>query len=87
MTVTRKVVAIGPEEELVYLKGAGVEFVPLADGERLAEVLRNWAGDADVALVLISETLALDRQEMVAQMRRRMVSRVFAERWKALRKR
>jgi len=33
MAVTRKVVAIGPRDEMLYLRGAGMEFVPLEVGE------------------------------------------------------
>ena len=69
MAVTRKVVAIGPRDEMLYLRGAGMEFVPLEVGEELEEPLRRCAGDPAVGLTVVSESVAGDRQGLVGEVR------------------
>ena len=70
MAVTSKLVAIGPEEELAYLRCAGVAFVPVERGEDLENALRRQARDPDAGLIIVSETVAAERQGMVAEVRR-----------------
>jgi V/A-type H+-transporting ATPase subunit F len=70
MAVTKKVVAIGPRDEMLYLRGAGIEFVPLKAGEDLAAPLRHSAHDAAVGLTLVSETAAEGKMDMIGELRR-----------------
>jgi len=70
MAKTRRVVAIGPAEELFYLQGAGVELVTLGPQGKLEEELLKQASDASVGLILVSETVAERRQGTIAQVRR-----------------
>ena len=70
MAVTRKVVAIGPRDEMLYLRGAGMEFVPLEAGQDLEGPLRRSAADAAVGLTLVSETAAEGMLDTIDQVRR-----------------
>jgi len=70
MAVTKKLVAIGPRDEMLYLRGAGMQFVPLEAGEDLEEPLRRGARDAAVGLTLVSETAAEGKLDMIDELRR-----------------
>jgi hypothetical protein len=70
MAVTRKLVAIGPRKEMLYLRGAGIEFMPLEAGEDLEGPLRRCARDAGVGLTLVSETAAAGKLNMIGEVRR-----------------
>jgi vacuolar-type H+-ATPase subunit F/Vma7 len=70
MAVIRKVVAIGPREEMLYLRAAGIEFVPLERGEKLEGPLRRCAANSAVGLTLVSETAAEGLLDLVGEVRR-----------------
>ena len=70
MAVTRKVVAIGPRDEMLYLRGAGIEFVPLEAGEDLAAPLSRSTHDTTVGLTLVSETSAEGLMDVIGELRR-----------------
>jgi len=55
---------------MLYLREAGMEFVPLEAGEDLEAPLRRAMGDAAVGLTLLSETVAGDRPDVVDEVRR-----------------
>jgi vacuolar-type H+-ATPase subunit F/Vma7 len=69
MALTRTVVAIGPEQEMLYLKCAGVAFVPLERGEDLEEPVRRQARDPEVGLIIVSETVAEGRHDVIGDVR------------------
>jgi vacuolar-type H+-ATPase subunit F/Vma7 len=70
MSEKRKIVAVGPAEELLCLKSAGVEFVELdAEGD-LGAALRKQAQDPSVGLILVSEAVAGPQFSVVGQVRR-----------------
>jgi len=69
MAKVRKIVAIGPPEELFYLKSAGVDLVALEPDGNLEEELLKQAADAAVGLIIVSETVAEGREAVIAQAR------------------
>lgn len=70
MANARKIVAIGPAEELLYLRSAGVEFVAMDWDADLEEALKEQARDPAVGLVIVSEPLAEGRLGIIAELRR-----------------
>jgi vacuolar-type H+-ATPase subunit F/Vma7 len=70
MAKTRKVVALGPKEELAYLRSAGVQFVPVGPEDDLGAALSRWAHDSSVGLILVSETVLDGRHGVAADVRR-----------------
>ncbi len=70
MSEKLKIVALGPAEELLCLKSAGVEFVELSAAQGLEAALRRQAQDPSVGLVLVSEVLAGPQFEVVDEVRR-----------------
>ena len=65
-----KIVAIGPQEEISGLRSVGIELRPAAGGPDLAERLGEACADPQVRLVLISETIAGEAEQLVAEQRR-----------------
>lgn len=65
-----KIVALGPSEELLCLKSAGVEFVELGADDDLEATLRRYARDAAIGLIILSEASIGDRYAVVAAVRR-----------------
>lgn len=70
MSEKRKIVAVGPAEELLCLKSAGVEFVDLDVQGDLGAALRKQAQDPGVGLILVSEAVAGPQFDVVGQVRR-----------------
>ncbi len=65
-----RIVAVGPAEELLCLRSAGVDFVDVGPKDDLGAALRKQAQDPDVGLILVSEALAGQQFEVVAEVRR-----------------
>ncbi|MGI6460247.1 MAG: V-type ATP synthase subunit F [Candidatus Hydrogenedentales bacterium] len=53
-----KAVVVGEESLVLGFKGAGFEIVDVPDGEMLLTELNQLARDPDVALVLVTESVA-----------------------------
>ena len=70
MSDKRKIVAVGPAEELLCLKSVGVEFTEVGPQDDLAAALRKHALDRAVGLILVSEAVAGERFSVVADVRR-----------------
>ena len=70
MSGKRKIVALGPAEELLCLKSVGVEFFELGPQDDLAATLRRHAQDPAVGLIIVSEAVVGERFSVVAQVRR-----------------
>ena len=65
-----RILALGPMGEIEGLQSIGVEPVPVQSAAELAQALRDQTRDGSVALVLVSETLAGEAEELIAGMRR-----------------
>lgn len=70
MTEKLKIVAVGPAEELLCLRSAGVDFVEVGPQDDLGAALRKLAQDPAVGMVLVSEAVAGPQFALVAEVRR-----------------
>jgi vacuolar-type H+-ATPase subunit F/Vma7 len=70
MAAMKKIVAIGPSDELSFLTSVGVECVPLQPDGDLESELRRQAAAPSVGLIIVSESVAQGRHGVIAQVRR-----------------
>jgi vacuolar-type H+-ATPase subunit F/Vma7 len=66
-----KVVAIGPSEEIIGLRSAGVGIVPVQTSAECREALQSQAPDPEVRVLLLSESVAAGSEALVADLRER----------------
>ncbi len=69
MAKAKRIIALGPREEMACLRAAGVQLVPLGPEADLMEPLRKHALDASVGLILVSETLAKAKMRAISELR------------------
>jgi vacuolar-type H+-ATPase subunit F/Vma7 len=67
----RRVVAIGPAEEVMGLKSVGVEVMPMEAGQDLRDVLQTATSDRDVAVILVSEPALRGDYRVISECRAR----------------
>ena len=57
MAKHKRIVAVGPAEEVRGLKAAGVEVVDLDNASALARTLDPYLADEETAMIIVSEAL------------------------------
>jgi vacuolar-type H+-ATPase subunit F/Vma7 len=65
------IVALGPRAEMIGLRTVGIEMVEVQEPAELPAALREHAGRAEVALVIVSETVAEQARLVVQELRER----------------
>jgi vacuolar-type H+-ATPase subunit F/Vma7 len=66
-----KAIAIGEKHLILGFKGVGFQILPLDDSSKLAHELSLLAGDAQVGVVLVTESMAEEAPEAIEEFRRR----------------
>lgn len=64
-----KAVVVGEKSLILGFKGVGFEIVDVADGRKLLTELNRLARDPEVKLVLVTESVAAEAPEALAQFR------------------
>jgi V/A-type H+/Na+-transporting ATPase subunit F len=66
-----KAVAVGEKHLILGFKGVGFEIVPIDDSSKLMHELNTLSRDPEVALVLITESMARDDPKAIEEFRGR----------------
>ncbi|MDZ4858533.1 MAG: V-type ATP synthase subunit F [Candidatus Hydrogenedentes bacterium] len=66
-----KAVAVGEKRYILGFKGAGFEIVECNDAESLRAELNRLSREADVAVVLVTETIAMEAPDAIDAFRER----------------
>ncbi|GMV99729.1 MAG: hypothetical protein AMXMBFR84_08680 [Candidatus Hydrogenedentota bacterium] len=66
-----KAVAVGEKRYILGFRGVGFDILECNDAEGLRRELHGLSRDADVALVLVSESLAMDAPDALDAFRER----------------
>ena len=66
-----KAIAVGEKHLILGFKGVGFEIVPIDDSSKLMHELNTLSRDPEVALVLITESMARDDPNAIAEFRGR----------------
>ncbi len=66
-----KAVAVGEKHLILGFKGVGFEIVPVDDSEKLLHELNVLSRDPEVALVLVTESLAEEAPRVIEEFRGR----------------
>ena len=75
-----KVMAIGDEDTIIGLQLAGVkETIVFDDSDRIEHTLMELSRQEDVAVILITERLAAQAQELIAQIQQERTYPVIIE--------
>ena len=64
-----KAVAVGEKNLILGFKGVGFEIIPVESGAKLPQQLSLLARDKEIGLVLITESMAAESPEAVAEFR------------------
>ncbi|HOE67581.1 MAG TPA: V-type ATP synthase subunit F [Candidatus Hydrogenedentes bacterium] len=64
-----RAIVVGERHLILGFKGVGMEIIPAQDREALHRELMTLARDPDVALVLVTESLAAEAPESIAEFR------------------
>ena len=70
MAQDQKIVAVGPRPEILGLRGIGVEILPVDGPEGMLKVLRQQVREAEVKLMIVSESVCEGTREQVQDLRR-----------------
>jgi len=75
-----KIVVVGDEDTIIGMQLAGVkETIVLEDSERVAPTLRELSRREDVAVVLITERLVTQVQELITQIQQERTYPIIVE--------
>ncbi len=66
-----RAVAIGEKHEVLGFKGAGFEIIPVSNAQVLSRELGELSREHDVALVLVTEELAIEAESAINEFRER----------------
>ena len=69
MAESARIVALGRREEIMGLASAGIAVAPVESPEDLIQALAEQAADQDVALLLVSETVARGAEGRIDELR------------------
>ncbi len=64
-----KIVAVGEKELLIGFRGVGVALIPVQSAADVEPILRRLSLDPEVALILMTESLAQARLEAISRFR------------------
>ncbi|MFW5923125.1 MAG: V-type ATP synthase subunit F [Planctomycetota bacterium] len=71
MSDAAQIVAVGPQSEMQGLRSIGVELFPADDASDVEDILRTQANREEVRLILLSETVAEDMEDVMGELRGR----------------
>jgi V/A-type H+/Na+-transporting ATPase subunit F len=66
-----KVIALGEKHLILGFKGVGFEIVPVEESSKLMAELMNLSRDPEIAIVLITESMAEDNPHAIQEFRHR----------------
>lgn len=66
-----KAVAVGEKHLILGFKGVGFEVVPVDDREKFASILNTLCRDAEVCLIVITESIASGSEKVIEEFRSR----------------
>ena len=66
-----RAVAVGEKNLILGFKGVGFDIVPVENGNRLLHELNQLARDTNVGLVVVTESIAAQNPDAVADFRER----------------
>jgi V/A-type H+-transporting ATPase subunit F len=69
MPEQQQIVAVGPREEILGLKSAGVQILPADDASAAEDLLREHAESNETKLILLSESIARELEQLVREVR------------------